>query len=102
MSLFHRERTTGEPEPDRTWDVTDERGATRRYATADFDELLTVTDEHEMRRHVGVGWVLLDETVLPGAGPAHEELVTRAVTSGGYGGLAWRKVPVEVRGDLVE
>jgi len=104
MSLFHREHpvSDAESQPDRTWDVTDGRGETRRYATGDFDEFLTTTDEREMRRHTGVGWVLLDETVLPGAGPAHEELVTRAVTSGGWGGLSLRKVPVEVHGDLVE
>jgi hypothetical protein len=85
--------------PERTFEVTDADGGVVRYAEADFDELWETTDEHEMRRHVSLGWILLDERVGPGDGPDHVELVTRAETSGGAGGLTMRKVPVTVGPD---
>jgi len=87
--------------PDRVFEVAGADGAAVRYAQADFDELWTTTDEREMRRHVGLGWILLDEQVGPGDGPGRIELVTRAETSGGAGGLSLRKVPVEVAPDDV-
>ena len=37
--------------------------ALRRYSEADFDELFATRDESEMRRHLGIGWLLLDERV---------------------------------------
>ena len=86
--------------PDGTWEVIDHHGTTRRYATADFDGFLTASDEDVVRQHVGSGWLLLHESVLPGAGPGHEELQLRPV-SGGYSGLQqFRKVPVRVPDDL--
>jgi len=85
----------------RMFEVSDSDGATVRYTEAEFDELWSTSDEHEMRRHVGLGWILLDEQVGPGDGPGHVELVTRAETSGGAGGLSLRKVPVEVGPDDV-
>ncbi len=83
----------------RGFDVSGADGDVVRYAEADFDGLWQTTDEHEMRRHVGLGWILLDEQVGPGEGPGHMELVTRAETSGGAGGLTMRKVSVTVAPD---
>lgn len=88
-----------EPTHDRVFEVIGSDGAAVRYTETDFDELWNTTDEREMRRHVRLGWVLLDEQVGPGEGPGHVELVTRAETSGGAGGLTMRKVPVEVGPD---
>jgi hypothetical protein len=86
--------------PDGTWDVTDARGLTRRYAADDFDEFLTTSDEDLVHQRVADGWLLLDESLLRGAGPGHEEVRLRPVT-GGYGGLQqFRKVPVRVADDL--
>jgi hypothetical protein len=86
---------------ERVFEVVGADGAAVRYSEAEFDELWSTTDEREMRRHVGLGWILLDEQVGPGDGPGHLELVTRAETSGGAGGLTMRKVPVEVGPDDV-
>jgi len=83
----------------RVFEVSGADGSVARYAATDFDELWQTTDEREMRRHVGLGWILLDEQVGPGDGPGHVELVTRAETSGGAGGLTMRKVPVTVGPD---
>ena len=47
----------------RGFDVSDAGGGAVRYAEVDFDELWQTTDEREMRRHVGLGWILLDEQV---------------------------------------
>ncbi len=83
-----------------TWDVTDDRGIKRRYAAADFDEVRTTSDEDVVRQYVNDGWLLLGESLLPGAGPGHEELQLRPV-SGGCGGLQqFRKMPVRVADDL--
>ena len=89
-----------EPIPNRTWEITDKHGVARRYATADFDEFLTTSDEYVVHQHLAIGWLLLDERVLPGAGPGHEELVERLVSTGGYGGASLRKVPVHMPDDL--
>jgi hypothetical protein len=87
--------------PAREWEVASADGSVLRYAPGDFDEIWETTDEREMRRHVRLGWVLLDEQVGPGSGPGHVELETRAETSGGAGGLSMRKVPVTVGPDDV-
>ena len=100
MSRFHRKHPVDEPVPDRAWDVTDKHGITRRYATANFDEFFTTTDEHVVHQHASIGWLRLDESVTPGAGPGHEELQLRPVSAGGYGGQSFRKVPVHVPDDL--
>jgi len=100
VSLFHRRHDQPDSVPDRTWDVTDKHGSTRRYATADFDEFFRTSDEHVVHQHVSIGWLLLDESILPGAGPGHEELQLRPVSAGGYGGQSLRKVPVHVPDDL--
>ncbi len=57
--------TDGEP---RRFDVADRDGVVRHYSESDFDELIATPDEPEMRRHLGLGWLLLDERVEPGAG----------------------------------
>lgn len=100
MNLFHRKHAVDEAVPDRTWDVTDKHGITRRYATVDFDEFFRTSDEHVVHQHVSIGWLLLDESVLSGAGPGHEELRLRPVSAGGYGGQSFRKVPVHVADNL--
>jgi hypothetical protein len=48
---------------DGAFEVVDAAGKRIRYTPADFDEIFTTTDEREMRRHVGIGWLLLDEWV---------------------------------------
>ncbi len=76
--------------------MTDKQGVTRRYTTADFDEFFTTTEEHVMHQHMVIGWLLLEESMLPGAGPGHMELRLQPVSAGGYGGPRLRKVPVQV------
>ena len=44
-------------------DVYDRDGATIRYRRDDFDEIYATSDAAEMRRLVGLGWLLLDERV---------------------------------------
>ena len=68
MGLFSRKRHD-EPEnaaaggSDGAFDVVDDAGKRLRYAPADFDEIFTTSDPREMRRHVDIGWLLLDEWV---------------------------------------
>jgi len=84
----------------REWEVASADGRVTRYTDDDFDEIWETTDEHEMRRHVGLGWVLLDESVGAGEGPAHEEIEIRGDTRGGTG-LSMRAAAVEVGPDDV-
>jgi hypothetical protein len=77
----------------RAYEVIGADGAAVRYAETDFDEIWTTTDVHEARRHVGLGWILLDESVGPSDEPAVEVLDNRAVASG-IGGGSYRTVPV--------
>ncbi|HZL65501.1 MAG TPA: hypothetical protein VFD50_11235 [Thermoleophilia bacterium] len=85
----------------RVFEVSGAGGDVVRYAEADFDELWKTTDEHEMRRHVGLGWILLDEQVGPGDGPGHPELAARTETTGGGWGLTMRTVAVDAGPDDV-
>jgi hypothetical protein len=68
VGLFSRKRHD-EPEnvagggPDGAFDVVDTAGNRVRYAAADFDEIFTTSEAREMRRHVEIGWLLLDEWV---------------------------------------
>lgn len=48
---------------DGAFKVVDAAGKRIRYTRDDFDEIFTTADEREMRRHVGIGWLLLDEWV---------------------------------------
>ncbi len=84
------------PDPWRWWDVTDKRGVTRRYLGDDFDEFYRTSDERDVSRHVSIGWVLLEESVTPGAGPGRWEMQLRPVSAGGGGGPRIRKVPIHV------
>lgn len=84
----------------RVFDVADGGGRQVRYAPDDFDEIWTTTDVHEARRHVGLGWILLDESVGQGDEPAGEVLDNRAVASG-IGGGSYRTVPVPGAPDAV-
>jgi hypothetical protein len=63
----------------RVFDVSGADGDVVRYAEADFDELWQTTDEHEMRRHVGLGWLLLDESASfdPGSRPSWVDTMLR-------------------------
>ena len=88
------------------FDLLDGDGRLVRYAPDDFDEIWTTTDEHEMRRHVGLGWLLLDEVVGAGDGPGHTEFRQKPVYTGGEpgaigGGSSLRSVPVEIGPDDV-
>ena len=71
-------RPPGSDDAGRVFDVVDVQGNTRRFTAEDFDEFWTTSDEHEARRHVALGWQLIDETVGPGQG---------------RGGLEFRMVP---------
>jgi hypothetical protein len=46
---------------DGVFEVLGDHGELVRYTTDDFDEVFMTTDEHEAGRHVGLGWILLDE-----------------------------------------
>ncbi len=48
---------------DSTFDTFDSDGNRVRYTPDDFDEILTTSEAHEMRRLIGLGWLLLDEQV---------------------------------------
>jgi len=48
---------------DAAFDVVDAAGKRVRYRSDDFDEIFTTTEAPEMRRHVDIGWLLLDEWV---------------------------------------
>jgi hypothetical protein len=67
VGLFSRKHD--EPEnaaaggADGAFEVVDAAGNRVRYTSEDFDEIFTTADEREMRRHVGIGWLLLDEWV---------------------------------------
>lgn len=49
--------------PDGAFGVVDAAGKRLRYTAADFDEIFTTTESREMRQHVEIGWLLLDEWV---------------------------------------
>jgi hypothetical protein len=68
VGLFNRKHDD-EPEnvaaggPDSAFEVVDAAGKRLRYTATDFDEIFTTTESREMRRHVDIGWLLLDEWV---------------------------------------
>lgn len=97
-SLFGRDKKAGDLAgggADGVFDVLDDDGRLVRYTADDFDEIWTTTDEVEAKRHVRLGWLLLDEYTGRGHGPGHEEFVTRPVFSGS-GSVSARTVPIEV------
>jgi hypothetical protein len=88
------------PDPWRWWDVTDKHGVTRRYLGDDFDEFYRTSDERDVHRHLSIGWLLLEESVISGAGPGHWELQLRPVSAGGGGGQRLHEVPELVPDNL--
>jgi hypothetical protein len=68
VGLFNRGHDD-EPEnvaaggPDSAFEVIDAAGKRLSYTATDFDEIFTTTESREMRRHVDIGWLLLDEWV---------------------------------------
>lgn len=98
FGLFRGKTPKGDPSTggaDGFFDVLDADGRLVRYTPDDFDEIWTTTDEREAGRHVGLGWILLDEVVGRGDGPDREVLVTRPTSAGGEG-LAVRTFPVKI------
>ena len=95
---------------DGAFEVVDADGNARRYVPDDFDEIWTTTDEEEMRHHVRIGWLLLDEALHVEDGPDREVFVSQAVYTGGSGsglsgaafsgvggmGMSERTVPMRV------
>jgi hypothetical protein len=53
----------GPSRPSDSIEIVDAAGNGFRYASDDFDELLETSDAREMRRYLGLGWLLLDERV---------------------------------------
>ena len=48
---------------DGAFEAVDAAGKRVRYTPEKFDEIFTTTEAPEMRRHVEIGWLLLDEWV---------------------------------------
>lgn len=67
MSLFSRKHdkpgNAAAGGADGVFDVVDAAGDRVRYTRDDFDEIFTTGDEREMRRHLAIGWLLLDQWV---------------------------------------
>ena len=74
MGLFHHKHDPGDPAkggPDGAFEIVGADGNWVRYAPGDFAEIITTTEEPEMRRYLDLGWLLLDEQVAkqPGSTP---------------------------------
>jgi len=69
VGLFSRKRHDDEPEnvaaggADGAFEVVNAAGSRVRFTPHDFDEIFTTTEAREMRKHVDIGWLLLDEWV---------------------------------------
>lgn len=81
---------------DGVFNVLDDEGRPVRYTPDDFDEIFTTTDEHDAGRHVGLGWLLLDEMVGPGEGNGGLEFRMEPTGEGRY-----QSAPHELPGDDV-
>ncbi len=79
MSLFHHHDHHDEAADDEvaSFEVLGDDGKIRRYARTEFDEIFETTDADEVRRQVSLGWVILDERQVEGAGrgPSGEDLI---------------------------
>lgn len=64
-------------------EVVNSSGDSIRYAAGDFDELYTTSDPREMRRHLDLGWLLLDKRVGREPGSASSWLDTALRRSAG-------------------
>lgn len=100
MDLDQANDSQAVPDPWRWWDVTDKHGVTRRYLGDDFDEFYRTSDEPDVHRHLSIGWLLLEESMISGAGPGHWELQMRPVSAGGGGGQRLHEVPELVPDNL--
>jgi len=82
MGTLHGEQSPTDPASggaDGGFEVLGDDGELVRYTAADFDEVFTTTDGHEAGRHVGLGWILLDERVgREGGKPALDTFWRRA------------------------
>ena len=69
MNLIDGDQTDGFRESaENAVDTYERDGATVRYRRDDFDEIYSTADTAEMRRLVGLGWLVLDERVSREAG----------------------------------
>jgi hypothetical protein len=69
--------------PPEAIEVVNSSGDAMRYAAGDFDELFATSDARELRRYVGLGWLLLDERVGRTAGHSASWLDTALRRSAG-------------------
>lgn len=89
MSLFHHHHNDLErPEFAASFEVLGDDGVVRRYARQDFDQIFSTTDLEEVRRQVGLGWVVLDErqVEMAGRGPSGEDVISSIEGFGGVPG----------------
>lgn len=82
MGLLHHDGPAADPlagGADGAFEVVGADGVARRYVPDDFDEIFATDDEAEMRRHLGLGWLLLDEYVEtdPGTHPSWIDMLFR-------------------------
>ena len=77
------------------FDTFDRNGDRVRYTPDDFDEILATEEEPEMRRLVGIGWLLLDEYVGTDPGKRSPWLDT------GYRRMVGRVLPASADPDYV-
>jgi hypothetical protein len=95
VGLFRRKRHGDEPKnvagggADGAFEMVDAAGHRVRYAATDFEEIFTTTEAREMRRHVEVGWLLLDERV------GHDPARTASWVDIGYRRMAGRVLPAQ-------
>jgi hypothetical protein len=87
FDAFRHGRPAGDPlagGADGCFDVLDADGRHVRFMPDDFDEIWTTTDEREAGRHVGIGWILLDEVTGPGPGAGELEFRMEPAGEGRY------------------
>jgi hypothetical protein len=91
LDLFRGKTPEGDPlsgGADGFFDVLGAGGHLVRYTPHDFDEIWATTDEREAGRHVGLGWILLDEVAAEPRGDGRGVL-ERAFSSGIGEGVGW-------------
>jgi hypothetical protein len=69
MGLFHHEHEPGVGDPtkggpDGVFEIVGADGDWVRYTPDDFEEIFSTISEPEMRQHLGLGWLLLDEQIV--------------------------------------
>jgi hypothetical protein len=98
MGLFHHHESSPGPQTSFTVMRGDDFVT---FVRDDFAEITTTADKLEMERLVDLGWLLLDESTGPGAGPGRIEFHMSGRFTGGRDGQAARAVPVELPPDDV-